>query len=143
MCVREAHRAGDGDPRMWLRESRRRKSLSPFRDNLRSPADDQVYRSNYSRRAARRKAAWLFACESVNVTCCCRRWFALLKFVPTVHRAQRAHQLHIEGAVQRPSVEKHDAGGAFVPACPTFDFDDAAEDTALGIAGPRIRDACL
>ena len=68
---------------------------------------------------------------------------ALLKFVPTPYRAQGARQLHIEGAVQRPSVEKHDAGGAFVPACPTFDFDDAAEDAALGIAGSRIRDACL
>jgi len=68
---------------------------------------------------------------------------ALLKFVPTPYRAQGASQLHIEGAVQRSSVEKHDAGGAFVPACPTFDFDDAAEDAALGITGSRIRDAGL
>src|SRR5688572_13645803 len=40
-------------------------------------------------------------------------------------------------------MEKHDAGGAFVPACPAFHFDDAAEDAALGITGSRIRDACL
>ena len=68
---------------------------------------------------------------------------ALLKFVPTTYRAQSASQLHVEGAIQLMSVEEHDAGGAFVPACPTFDFDDAAEDAALGITGSRIRDACL
>ncbi len=68
---------------------------------------------------------------------------SLLKFVPTPCGAQGANQLYVKGAIQRMSVEKHDAGGAFVPACPTFDFDDAAEDATLGIAGPRIRDACL
>src|SRR6476469_3975541 len=68
---------------------------------------------------------------------------ALLKFVPTACRAQGAHQLHIEGAVQRPSVEKHDAGGAFVPACHTFDFDDAAEDAALGMTWSRVLESCL
>src|SRR5262245_52771860 len=67
----------------------------------------------------------------------------LLKLVPAFDRAQGAGQLHVVGAVQRPPVEKHDAGGALVPACPAFDFDDAAEHATLGIAGSRIGHAGL
>jgi hypothetical protein len=40
-------------------------------------------------------------------------------------------------------MKEHDAGGAFVPARPAGDFDDAAEHATLWITGSWIRHACL